>query len=117
MTCWLPADRSSIRAIPSVDPPGTFREANRSYQHGSIVLRTQSWIRRDAQRFVMLTGHSSIQITFDKDGYLLPQSRREAAAKLQAAMIQGNDAGNGGGLVAVNNISAKKRLMKGVDGD
>jgi integrase len=62
-------------------------------------------------------GHSSIQVTFDTYGHLFPQSRREAAAKLQAAMSRGKDKANGGGLVAVHNISARKRLISEDDED
>ena len=62
-------------------------------------------------------GHSSIQVTFDTYGHLFPQSRREAAAKLQAAMSRGKDKANGSGLVAVRNISARKRLIKKDDDD
>lgn len=62
-------------------------------------------------------GHSSIQVTFDTDGHLFPQSRREAAAKLQAAMSRGKDKANGRGLAAVHNISARKRLIREDDDD
>lgn len=62
-------------------------------------------------------GHSSIQVTFDTYGHLFPQSRREAAAKLQAAMSRGKDKANGSGLVAFHNISARKRLIREDDDD
>jgi hypothetical protein len=62
-------------------------------------------------------GHSSIQITFDTYGHLFPQSRREAAAKLQAAMTRGKNKANGSDFVAVHNISARKRLIREEDDD
>ncbi len=37
MTCWPPTHRPSIRAIPTSGQLGTFREPNRSYEHGSIA--------------------------------------------------------------------------------
>jgi hypothetical protein len=62
-------------------------------------------------------GHSSIQVTFDTYGHLFPQSRREAAARLQAAMRRGKDKANSSGSVAVHNISAWKRLSREGDDD
>ncbi len=57
-------------------------------------------------------GHSSIQVTFDTYGHLFPQSRREAASKLQAAMSRSKDKANVSSLLAVHNISSRKRLKK-----
>lgn len=57
-------------------------------------------------------GHSSIQVTFDTYGHLFPQSRREAAQKLQAAMRRSKDKANISSLLAVHNISVKKRSIK-----
>jgi hypothetical protein len=45
-------------------------------------------------------GHSSIQVTFDVYGHLFPQSREEAAAKLQKAMFASRRSGFGSSLVA-----------------
>jgi integrase len=45
-------------------------------------------------------GHSSIQVTFDIYGHLFPQSREEAAAKLQKAMFAGRRPAFGSSLVA-----------------
>jgi hypothetical protein len=61
-------------------------------------------------------GHSSIQVTFGTYGHLFPQPRREAAQKLQAPMPRGKDKANYSGLVAVQNISAKKRSIREEDG-
>jgi hypothetical protein len=41
--------------------------------------------------------HSSIQVTLDPYGHPFPQSRREAASKLQAAMGWSKDKANGSG--------------------
>lgn len=57
-------------------------------------------------------GHSSIQVTFDTYGHLFPQSRREAASRLQAAMSRSKDKANVSSLLAVHNISSRKRLKK-----
>jgi hypothetical protein len=62
-------------------------------------------------------GHSSIQVTFDTYGHLFPQSRREAAQKLQAAMTRSKDKANVSSLLAVHNISAKKRSMRKAEDD
>jgi integrase len=55
-------------------------------------------------------GHSSIQVTFDIYGHLFPQSRREAADKLQQAMLEGKIKANGSSLVAGQNKSDRFRL-------
>jgi integrase len=56
-------------------------------------------------------GHSSIQVTFDIYGHLFPQSRREAAVKLQQAMLEGKIKANGSGLVAGQNKTNRLRLI------
>jgi integrase len=56
-------------------------------------------------------GHSSIQVTFDLYGHLFPQSRREAAVKLQQAMLEGKAKANGSSLVAGQNKTNRLRLV------
>ncbi len=55
-------------------------------------------------------GHATIQITFDTYGHLFPQSRKEAAAKLQDAMRQGKYKANGRSLVEGSNKTGAKRF-------
>jgi len=45
-------------------------------------------------------GHSSVRVTFDIYGHLFPQSREEAAAKLQKAMFSARRQAFGSSLVA-----------------
>ena len=56
-------------------------------------------------------GHSSIQVTFDIYGHLFPQSRREAAVKLQQAMLEGKTKANGSSLVAGQNKTNRLRSI------
>ena len=55
-------------------------------------------------------GHSSIQVTFDIYGHLFPQSRRDAAAKFEEAMLEGKRKANGSSLVAGQSNSGRERL-------
>jgi integrase len=54
-------------------------------------------------------GHSSIQVTFDTYGHLFPNSREEAAKKLQQAMFTGRKEGFGSNLVAKPEKRGKKK--------
>jgi hypothetical protein len=56
-------------------------------------------------------GHSSIQVTFDIYGHLFPQSRREAAVKLQQAMLEGKTKANGSSLVAGQDKTDRLRFI------
>jgi len=55
-------------------------------------------------------GHATIQITFDTYGHLFPQSRKEAAAKLQDAMRQGKYKANGRSLVEGSDKTGGERF-------
>jgi hypothetical protein len=63
-------------------------------------------------------GHSSIRVTFDVCGHLFPQSREEAAAKLQKAMFASRRSGFGSGLAAntENTATDKPRHNSEKDG-
>jgi integrase len=63
-------------------------------------------------------GHSSIQVTFDVYGHLFPQSREEAAAKLQKAMFASRRSGFGSSLVAntENTVTDQPRHNSEKDG-
>ena len=54
-------------------------------------------------------GHSSIQVTFDTYGHLFPNSREEAAKKLQQAMFIGRKNGFGSNLAAKPEKRGKKK--------
>ena len=103
---WTPIISTSLSSVESRRTRGSPMSG---FMTSGIFFASMLIAQGESAKYVCdQMGHSSIQVTFDTDGHLFPNSRATAAKKLQQAMFTGRKNGFGSSLVAKPGKRGKK---------